>query len=93
MIEGFTDINAVLNGKFPNNIALSQARADYVKERLVRYSNMSNEKIVEELLWDAHKKGLGTEVLDTAKKLQTNMKLSWVDAVSKAYDDWNVESY
>jgi hypothetical protein len=36
---------------------------------------------------------LGTEVLDTAKKLQTNMKLSWVDAVSKAYSDWNVESY
>ena len=54
---------------------------------------MNNEELVEELLWESHKKGLGTEVLDTAKKLQTNMKLSWVDAVSKAYDDWNVESY
>lgn len=54
---------------------------------------MSNEKIVEELLWEAHKKGLGTEVLDTAKKLQTNMKISWVDSVQKAYNDLDVDNY
>ena len=54
---------------------------------------MSNEELVEELLWEAHKKGLGTEVLDTAKKLQTTMKLSWVDAVSRAYHDLDVENY
>jgi len=54
---------------------------------------MSNEKIVEELLWEAHNKGLGTEVLGTAKKLQTTMKLSWVDAVSRAYHDLDVENH
>ena len=54
---------------------------------------MSNEKIVEELLWEAHKKGLGTEVLYKAKELKTTMRLSWVDAVSKAYTDLDVENY
>jgi hypothetical protein len=54
---------------------------------------MNNEELVEELLWEAHKKGLGTEVLDKAKELQTTMKLSWVDAVSKAYTDLDVENY
>jgi|688.fasta_scaffold320546_2 hypothetical protein len=54
---------------------------------------MSNEKIVEELLWEAHNKGLGTEVLDKAKELKTTMRLSWVDAVSKAYTDLDVENY
>jgi hypothetical protein len=54
---------------------------------------MNNEELVEELLWESHKKGLGTEVLDTAKKLQTTMKLSWVDAVSRAYHDLDVENH
>jgi hypothetical protein len=54
---------------------------------------MNNEELVEELLWESHKKGLGTEVLDKAKEYQTTMKLSWVDAVSKAYTDLDVENY
>ena len=54
---------------------------------------MNNEERVEELLWESHKKGMGTEVLDKAKELQTIMRLSWVDAVSKAYHDLDVENY
>jgi hypothetical protein len=54
---------------------------------------MNNEELVEELLWVAHKKGIGTEVLDKAKEIQTTMRLPWVDSVQKAYNDLDVDNY
>jgi len=54
---------------------------------------MNNEELVEELLWESHNRGLGVEVLDKAKEFQTTMKLTWVDAVSKAYVELDVENY
>ena len=54
---------------------------------------MNNEELVEELLWNAHKKGIGHEVLDKAKEIQTTMRLPWVDSVQKAYIDLDVDNY
>ena len=54
---------------------------------------MNNEELVEELLWSAHKKGIGIEVLDKAKEIQTTMRLTWVDSVQKAYIDLDVDNY
>ena len=54
---------------------------------------MNNEELVEELLWEAHKKGIGTEILDKAKEIQTTMRLPWVDSVQKAYNDLDVDNY
>ena len=54
---------------------------------------MNNEELVEELLWKAHKKGIGHEVMDKAKEIQTTMKLPWVDSVQKAYIDLDVDNY
>lgn len=54
---------------------------------------MNNEELVEELLWTAHKKGIGIEVLDKAKEIQTTMRLPWVDSVQKAYIDLDVDNY
>lgn len=54
---------------------------------------MNNEELVEELLWNAHKKGIGHEVLDRAKEIQTTMRLPWVDSVQKAYIDLDVDNY
>ena len=54
---------------------------------------MNNEELVEELLWNAHKKGIGHEVLDRAKEIQTTMRLPWVDSVHKAYIEFDVDNY
>ena len=54
---------------------------------------MNNEELVEELLWEAHKRGIGTEVLNKAKEIQTSMRLPWVDSVQKAYNDLDVDNY
>jgi len=54
---------------------------------------MNNEELVEELLWNAHKKGIGNEVLDKAKDIHTTMRLPWVDSVQKAYIDLDVDNY
>jgi len=54
---------------------------------------MNNEELVEELLWEAHKRGIGNEVLDKAKEIQSNMKLEWVDCVQKAYHELDVDNY
>lgn len=54
---------------------------------------MNNEELVEELLWNAHKKGIGHEVLDRAKEIQTTMSLPWVDSVHKAYIELDVDNY
>jgi hypothetical protein len=54
---------------------------------------MNNEELVEELLWVAHRKGIGNEVIDKAKQIQTKMKFKWVDCVQKAYHDLDVDNY
>ncbi len=54
---------------------------------------MNNEELVEELLWNAHKKGIGNEVLDKAKDIHTTMRIPWVDSVQKAYIDLDVDNY
>jgi len=54
---------------------------------------MNNEELVEELLWNAHKKGIGNEVLDKAKEFHTTMRLAWVDSVQKAYIELDVDNY
>jgi hypothetical protein len=54
---------------------------------------MNNEELVEELLWVAHRKGIGNEVIDKAKQIQTEMKFKWVDCVQKAYHDLDVDNY
>lgn len=45
----------------------------------------SNEELVEELLWEAHEKGLGTALLDLSNELQSKEKLGRYDAINKAY--------
>jgi hypothetical protein len=54
---------------------------------------MNNEELVEELLWEAHRKGIGHEVLDKAKEIQTNLKLEWVDCIQRAYHGLDVDNY
>lgn len=54
---------------------------------------MNNEELVEELLWVAHSKGIGHEVLDKAKEIQITMLLPWVDCIQKAYLELDVDNY
>ena len=54
---------------------------------------MNNEELVEELLWAAHKKGIGNEVLDKAKDIQTSIRIPWVDCVQRAYVELDVDNY
>ena len=54
---------------------------------------MNNEELVEELLWAAHKRGIGNEVLDKAKDIQTSMRIPWVDCVQRAYLELDVDNY
>jgi len=54
---------------------------------------MNNEELVEELLWTAHKKGIGNEVLDKAKDIQISTRMPWVDCVQRAYVELDVDNY
>lgn len=45
----------------------------------------SNEELVEELLWEAHEKGLGTTLLDLSNELQSKEMLGRYEAIHKAY--------
>lgn len=45
----------------------------------------SNEELVEELLWEAHEKGLGHNLLDLSNELQSKERLGRHDAIIKAY--------
>jgi hypothetical protein len=54
--------------------------------------SLSNDELIEEILWKAHAKGMGGEVIDHAKSLMdTGMRKSF--AFQKAYEDLQVEYY
>jgi len=54
---------------------------------------MTNDELIEELLWEAHKKGLGTDMIQLAGKYinENNMRKSF--AYQKAYDELQVKYY
>jgi len=54
--------------------------------------SLSNDEFIEEILWKAHSKGMGLEVIDYAKKLiDTGVRKSF--AYQQAYEDLQVEYY
>lgn len=46
MIEGFTDNVPISGSRFKDNMALSQSRAEYVRDRLVKYNKIDSEKLI-----------------------------------------------
>jgi hypothetical protein len=52
---------------------------------------MTNDELIEELLWEAHGKGLGIDMLNLASKYikEQNMRKSF--AYQKAYEDLQVK--
>jgi hypothetical protein len=54
---------------------------------------MTNDELIEELLWEAHEKGLGTNMIQLAGKYinEDNMRKSF--AYQKAYDELQVKYY
>jgi hypothetical protein len=54
---------------------------------------MTNDELIEELLWEAHGKGLGIEMLNLAGKYikEQNMRKSF--AYQKAYDELQIKYY
>ena len=54
--------------------------------------SISNDELIEEILWKAYEKGLGIEVHDYAKKLMDGgLRKSF--AYQQAYEDLQVEYY
>jgi len=54
--------------------------------------SLSNDELIEEILWKAHSKGMGVDVINHAKKLMdTGMRKSF--AYQQAYEDLQVEYY
>ena len=52
----------------------------------------SNDELIEEILWKAHAKGMGVDVINHAKKLMdAGMRKSF--AFQQAYEDLQVEYY
>ena len=45
----------------------------------------SNEELIEELMWDAHEKGMGSQLIDLAGDIQSREKMERVDAFQRAY--------
>lgn len=45
----------------------------------------SNEELIEELMWDAHEKGMGSKLIDLASDIQSREKMERVDAFQRAY--------
>ena len=45
----------------------------------------SNEELIEELMWDAYEKGMGTNLIDLASDIQSKEKMERVDAFQSAY--------
>jgi hypothetical protein len=47
---------------------------------------MTGEEHLEEMLWEAHKKGIYSELMEFAKELRVeNIKMSLADSIYKAY--------
>ena len=54
--------------------------------------SFSNDELIEEILWKAHSKGMGLEVINHAQKLMdSGMRKSF--AFQQAYEDLQVEYY
>lgn len=54
--------------------------------------SVTNDEFIEELLWKAHKKGLGMEVMNRAKlHMDSGMRKSF--AYQQAYEDLQVDYY
>ena len=54
---------------------------------------MSNEELIEELLWESHKKGLGDAMIQLAGKYINENKMRKSFAYQKAYEDLQVKYY
>ena len=51
----------------------------------------SNEELIEELMWDAHDKGMGDKLIDLASEIQSREKIERVNAFQAAYDKLGIE--
>lgn len=50
---------------------------------------MSNEQVIEELLYEAHAYGLRTEVIESARKYrEENPRMSMAESYQLAFDEW-----
>ena len=50
----------------------------------------SNEELIEELMWEAHEKGLGSELIDLASAIQSNEKLDRAESFQRAYNELKI---
>jgi hypothetical protein len=48
---------------------------------------MSNEELIEELLWTAYQKGMGVQLAERAGELLKNSKIDRIVAYEKAYNE------
>jgi len=54
--------------------------------------SVTNDELIEELLWKAHKKGLGVDVINRANEhMKNGMRKSF--AYQQAYEDLQVDYY
>lgn len=54
---------------------------------------MTGEEHLEEMLWEAHKRGIHSELMELAKELRNeNIRMSFADSIYKAYYMMEVES-
>ena len=54
---------------------------------------MTNDELIEELLWEAHSKGMGKEMISLASKYITEDKIRKSFAYQKAYDELQISYY
>ena len=53
----------------------------------------SNEELIEELMWEAHEKGLGEKLIDLATEIQSREKLERVSSFQMAYDQLKIGDF
>jgi len=54
---------------------------------------MTNDELIEELLWEAHTKGIGKDMINLANKYIIEDKMRKSFAYQKAYEELQVEFY
>lgn len=54
---------------------------------------MTNDELIEELLWEAHNKGMGKEMISLASKYISEYKMRKSFAYQKAYEELQIEYF
>ena len=51
----------------------------------------SNEELIEELMWEAHEKGMGDKLIELANEFRTKQKIDRIQAFQMAYNDLGIK--